>query len=205
MLQKGLRPLVICGPSGSGKSTLIKRLFDEFPDRFGFSVSHTTRQPRPGEEHGKHYYFTTKEKMQDQIDKNQFIETAEFNNNLYGTSKNSVEEVINSGKICVLDIEMQGVEQIKKTSLNPLLVFIKPPSLDELEKRLKMRKTETDDSLKQRLAIAIEEIKYGEKAGNFHRIIVNDNIDKAYAELRDFIVGELRQFFKKEELDAIKK
>lgn len=85
MLHKGPRPLVLCGPSGSGKSTLIKKMFDEFPDEFGFSISHTTRQPRPGEIDGKHYYFTTKEKMKDQIDKGEFIESAVFSNNMYGT------------------------------------------------------------------------------------------------------------------------
>ncbi|XP_011311548.1 guanylate kinase isoform X2 [Fopius arisanus] len=196
MLHKGPRPLVLCGPSGSGKSTLIKRMFEEFPETFGFSISHTTRQPRAGEEHGKHYYFTAKEKMQDQIDRGEFIENAEFSNNMYGTSKKAVEDVIAAGKICVLDIEIQGVKQIKNTSLNPLLVFIKPPSMEELEKRLLARKTETDESLKRRLAIAGEEIKFGEEPGNFHRIIVNDDVDKAYAELREFILEEVKRFGK---------
>lgn len=85
MLQKGPRPIVLCGPSGSGKSTLIKLLFEEFPDKFGFSVSHTTRQPRSGEEDGIHYYFTTMEEMKKQVDKGEFLETATFSNNLYGT------------------------------------------------------------------------------------------------------------------------
>lgn len=85
MLHKGPRPLVLCGPSGTGKSTLIKKLFNEFPDEFGFSISHTTRQPRPGENNGKDYYFTTKEKMQNQIDNGEFIESAVFSNNMYGT------------------------------------------------------------------------------------------------------------------------
>lgn len=85
MLQKSPRPLVFCGPSGSGKSTLIKQLFEEFPEKFGFSVSHTTRKPRSGEEDGKHYYFTTREKMQKQIEQGEFLETATFSGNLYGT------------------------------------------------------------------------------------------------------------------------
>lgn len=85
MLHKGPRPLVLCGPSGSGKSTLIKKLFEEFPDTFGYSISHTTRAPRPGEEDGKHYYFTTKDKMQKQIEQNEFLETATFSGNMYGT------------------------------------------------------------------------------------------------------------------------
>lgn len=85
MIHKGPRPLVLCGPSGTGKSTLIKRLFDEFPDTFKFSVSHTTRTPRPGEEDGTHYHFTDKEKMQKQIKNGEFIESATFSGNLYGT------------------------------------------------------------------------------------------------------------------------
>ncbi|XP_053985284.1 guanylate kinase-like isoform X1 [Hylaeus volcanicus] len=193
MLQKGPRPLVLCGPSGSGKSTLIKRLFEEFPDKFGFSVSHTTRTPRPGEEDGKHYYFTTKEKMQKQIEQGEFLETATFSGNLYGTSKSAVEDVQQAGKVCVLDIEMQGVKQIKQSSLDPLYIFIKPPSVDELEKRLRDRQTETEDSLQRRLSIARTEMEYGESPGNFDIVIENDNLSKAYDKLRDFILSNLEQ------------
>ncbi|XP_043277896.1 guanylate kinase isoform X2 [Venturia canescens] len=194
MLQKGPRPLVLCGPSGTGKSTLIKRLFEEFPDTLGFSVSHTTRVPRSGEEHGKHYYFTTKEAMQDLIDQGEFIENAVFSDNMYGTSKKAVEDVKNNGKICVLDIDMQGVMQIKKSDLEPLLIFIKPPSISELENRLKGRKTETHDSLQRRLSMARAEIDYGEQPGNFHAVIVNDNLDKAYEKLREIVLEELKRY-----------
>ncbi|XP_014205944.1 guanylate kinase isoform X2 [Copidosoma floridanum] len=193
MLQKGPRPIILCGPSGSGKSTLIKLLFNEYPDKFGFSVSHTTRQPRPGEEHGKHYYFTTKEVMQEQIDRGEFLETAVFSNNMYGTSKKAVEDVQKSGKICILDIETEGVKQIKKSSLNPLFIFIKPPSIQELEKRLVGRKTETNDSMQRRLSSAKAEIEFGETPGNFDLVVINDNIDKAYEKLRDFIMKESSQ------------
>ena len=85
MVQKGFRPLVLCGPSGTGKSSLIKRLFEEFPDTFGFSISHTTRKPRPGEVDGREYFFTTKEEMQKQIDQGYFLESATFSGNMYGT------------------------------------------------------------------------------------------------------------------------
>ncbi|XP_016919754.1 guanylate kinase isoform X2 [Apis cerana] len=193
MLHKGPRPLVLCGPSGSGKSTLIKKLFEEFPDTFGYSVSHTTRTPRPGEEDGKHYHFTTKEKMQKQIEQDEFIETAIFSGNMYGTSKRAVEEVQQMGKICVLDIEIQGVEQVKRSSLDPLYIFIKPPSIEELEKRLRARKTETEDVLKQRLSIAKVEMEYGEKVGNFDIVIENDNFSKAYNILREFVMSSLKQ------------
>ncbi|PSN39189.1 Guanylate kinase [Blattella germanica] len=105
MVHQGPRPLVIAGPSGSGKSTLLQRLFGEFPNKFGFSVSHTTRKPRPGEEDGKHYHFTTREAMTEAIAKGEFLETAEFSNNMYGTSLqkrlNTAKSEIEYAFICV--------------------------------------------------------------------------------------------------------
>ncbi|XP_076637818.1 guanylate kinase isoform X1 [Colletes latitarsis] len=193
MFHKDPRPLILCGPSGSGKSTLIKQLFEEFPDKFGYSISHTSRQPRPGEIDGEHYYFTTKEKMQKEIEQGEFIETATYSGNLYGTSKRAVEDVQKAGKMCILDIDMQGVKQIKQSSLNPLYVFIKPPSLNELEKRLRDRQTETEDSLQRRLSVARTEMEYGEQLGNFDMVIENDDLPKAYNKLREFILSNLGQ------------
>ncbi|XP_013176938.1 PREDICTED: guanylate kinase [Papilio xuthus] len=187
MVQKGPRPLVLCGPSGSGKSTLLKRLLKEFPDKFGFSVSHTTRAPRPGEKDGVHYHFTNKDDMLAAIEKGEFLETATFSGNMYGTSKQAVEHVRRTGRICVLDIEMEGVKQVKKTDLDPLLVFVMPPSIEELERRLRARNTEQEDALKKRLETARREIEFGEQPGNFHIIILNDNLDKAYSDLCEFI------------------
>ncbi|XP_072944501.1 guanylate kinase isoform X2 [Epargyreus clarus] len=191
MVQKGPRPLVLCGPSGSGKSTLLKRLLKEFPDRFGFSVSHTTRGPRPGEKDGVHYHFTNKDDMTAAVEKGEFLETATFSGNMYGTSKRAVEAVRRSGKICVLDIEIEGVKQVKRTDLDPLLVFVMPPSIEELERRLRARNTEQEDALKKRLDTACREIEFGREPGNFHIIILNDNLDKAYSELREFIAQNL--------------
>ncbi|XP_050666312.1 guanylate kinase isoform X2 [Leptidea sinapis] len=188
MVQKGPRPLVLCGPSGSGKSTLQKRLLKDFPDKFGFSVSHTTRSPRAGEKDGVHYHFTTKEDMLTAIENGEFIETATFSGNMYGTSKKAVEEVRRTGRICVLDIEIEGVKQIKQTDLDPLLVFIMPPSIEELERRLRKRDTEDEEALQKRLETARCEIEYGNVPGNFHIIILNDRLNKAYEELREFIL-----------------
>lgn len=100
-------PIVVSGPSGSGKSTLLKRLFDAYPDRFGFSVSHTTRSPRPGEQEGKDYYFVTKDEFHKLVTENGFIEHAKFGSNFYGTSKKAVEDVAKRGQTCILDIEME--------------------------------------------------------------------------------------------------
>lgn len=198
MVKQGPRPLVICGPSGSGKSTLLKRLFKEFPNTFGFSVSHTTRKPRDGEENGVHYHFVTVEEMQSGIENGEFIETAVFSGNMYGTSKKAVENVQKHGKVCVLDIEIEGVKQVRNSHLNPILVFIEPPSIQELEQRLRKRNTETEESLAKRLNTAKVELDYGTTPGNFDVVIHNHNLKKAYIELRDFIMVELDTQLKEE-------
>lgn len=164
MGKHGPRPLVLCGPSGSGKSTLLSRLMDEYPDTFGFSTSHTTRKPRPGEEDGVHYHYVTFEYMEQAIKNGDFLESATFSGNMYGTSKKAVERVQENGKVCVLDIEIEGVKQIKKSHLNAVFVFIQPPSVEELERRLKARNTETAESLKKRLDTAKRELEYGKVA-----------------------------------------
>ena len=191
-------PLVLCGPSGSGKSTVMKKLMAEYGEYFGFSVSHTTRNPRPGEEDGKDYHFVDKEKMQQLIDAGEFIENATFSGNNYGTSKASVEDVLNSGKICILDIDVQGVKAVKNTDLTPMFVFIKPPSLETLEERLRARGTETEESLSKRLGAAAAEMEYGETEGNFDTIIVNDDLETAYINLRDFVMPEIEKLKAKE-------
>ncbi|XP_030748407.1 guanylate kinase isoform X2 [Sitophilus oryzae] len=165
--------LVFCGPSGSGKSTLVNKMMLEYPDKFGFSVSHTTRNPRPGE----------------------LNETAVFSGNIYGTSKAAVEDVIHRGKVCVLDIDVQGVKQIKKSSYKPWYVFVAPPSLEELENRLRGRNTENEESLQQRLTVANEELVYGNTPGNFDLIIINNDLNHAYNALKGFLVQNVLKNF----------
>ncbi|KAL4868194.1 hypothetical protein BDV12DRAFT_107106 [Aspergillus spectabilis] len=182
------RPVVVSGPSGTGKSTLLKRLFAEFPDTFGFSVSHTTRAPRPGEQHAREYYFTTKEDFLDLVSKNGFIEHAQFGGNHYGTSVQAVKDIAAKERICILDIEMEGVKQVKKTDLNARFLFLAPPSVEELEKRLRGRGTETEESLQKRLTQAKSELEYAQQPGAHDKIVVNDDLETAYKELRDYIV-----------------
>jgi len=189
------RPLVLCGPNGSGKSTVMKKLMAEFGEYFGFSVSHTTRQPRPGEEEGRDYYYVTRETMMDLKQQGKFIENAEFSGNMYGTSKAAVEEVLARGRICILDIDVQGVKAVKETDLNPMYVFIEPPSLEVLEQRLRDRGTETEESLSKRLGAAAAEMEYGETEGNFDIIIVNDDLEAAYVKLREFVIPELEKLY----------
>lgn len=190
------RPLVLCGPSGAGKSTLMKKLFDDFGSYFGFSVSHTTRSPRVGEEHGKHYFFVTREEMQKAIDNKEFIEHATYSGNLYGTSRKAVNDVLSNGKICILDIDLQGVQQVKETDLQAYYIFIRPPSIEHLRKRLLARGTETEDSLKKRLDTAEKEMAYGEQESNFDKVIVNDDLERAYQELKEFIEPAVQQMQK---------
>jgi len=183
----GPAPLVLCGPSGAGKSTLLKKMMEKYKQHFGFSVSHTTRPARPGEENGVAYNFVSKEDMQKAIANDEFIEHATFAGNMYGTSKAAVETVMERGLICILDIDVQGVISMKKTTFNSNYVFIMPPNTKVLEERLKGRGTETEDSLKKRLDLATRDMEYGQTEGNFGIIIVNDDLDTAYASLMEFL------------------
>ncbi|XP_077997609.1 guanylate kinase-like isoform X2 [Glandiceps talaboti] len=189
------RPVVLSGPSGSGKSTLIKKLMQEYKEYFGFSISHTTRKPRPGEENGKDYHFTTREDMEAAISRGEFVETAEYSGNLYGTSKKAVEDVLKEKKICILDIDMQGVKSVKQTNLKPRYIFIKPPDMKALEDRLKARKTETEESLRKRLQSAIVELEYS-ATGAYDVTIINDDLEIAYEELKGFLIQDITELQK---------
>ncbi|XP_012996315.1 guanylate kinase isoform X4 [Cavia porcellus] len=189
----GPRPVVLSGPSGAGKSTLLKRLLQEHGSIFGFSVSHTTRDPRPGEENGRDYYFVTREVMQRDIAAGDFIEHAEFSGNLYGTSKAAVQAVQAMNRICVLDVDLQGVRNIKKTDLRPIYISVQPPSLAVLEQRLRQRNTETEESLAKRLAIARADMDSSKEPGLFDLVIINDNLDEAYAQLKLALSEEIKK------------
>ncbi|KAM4551588.1 guanylate kinase isoform 2-T2 [Odontesthes bonariensis] len=189
----GPRPVVFSGPSGAGKSTLLKKLMEEYNSVFGFSVSHTTRNPRPGEENGRDYHYVTREEMQASIDSGNFIENAEFSGNLYGTSKAAVQAVQAKNLICILDIDMQGVKNIKRTDLNPIYVSIQPPSMDVLEKRLRARKTESEESLQKRLQAAKVDMEFSKEAGVFDVIIVNNNLQDAYGKLKQALLEEINK------------
>lgn len=199
------RPIVFSGPSGAGKSTLLKKLFAAHPDLFGFSVSHTTRKPRAGEEHGVHYHFTTPEDFEKMIHENAFEEHAKFGGNYYGSSKKAVQAVADGqgksidgspaeGKrICVFDIEMEGVKQLKKSRLNPRICFIQPPDVETLEQRLRGRGTDSEDAIQRRLTQAKNEIEYCKTEGKNDKVVVNDNLDHAFKDLNDWVMKDLAQ------------
>uniref|UniRef100_A0A7N5P5Z2 Guanylate kinase n=1 Tax=Ailuropoda melanoleuca TaxID=9646 RepID=A0A7N5P5Z2_AILME len=190
---KGPRPVVLSGPSGAGKSTLLKKLLKDYDEVFGFSVSHTTRQPRPGEENGKDYHFVTREEMQKEVDAGGFVEHAEFSGNMYGTSKAAIQAVQAQNQICVLDIDMQGVKNIKKTDLNPIYISVQVPSIEILEKRLRERETETEESLQKRLRAACVDMELSKEVGLFDLIIINDNLEEAYSELKNVLAEEIQK------------
>ncbi|KAI9508188.1 guanylate kinase [Russula earlei] len=183
------RPLVLSGPSGSGKSTLLTRLFADHPTQFAFSVSHTTRVPRPGEVNGEQYHFVSRENFLSLLSEGGFVEHAEFSGNLYGTSKQAIASIVESGKRCILDIEVQGVRQIKRTDLNPIYCFIAPPSLSMLRDRLIGRGTETTDAVEKRVKTALLEIEYAKLPGAHDYIIVNDDLDRAYELFKSLALG----------------
>ncbi|KAI1106504.1 guanylate kinase [Jackrogersella minutella] len=197
-LPQDRRPVVISGPSGVGKGTLFKRLFDSHADCFALSVSHTTRAPRAGEAHGVDYYYVSPDEFEALVKADGFVEHAKFGSNRYGTSKQTIADQTAKGRVVVLDIEMeewvggkQGVKQIKKSGIEARYVFVKPPSFEELEKRLRGRGTEKEESIVKRLEQAKVELDYANTPGVHDIIIVNDNLDKAYKELEDFVYKPL--------------
>lgn len=171
--------LVLCAPSGAGKTTLTKRLLEEFPS-FAFSVSCTTRSPRPGETDGKDYHFLTPEKFRELRGAGYFAEWAEVHGNCYGTPLSATLATLASGRDLLFDIDVQGAAQLKKTLPQASFIFILPPSRAILEERLRGRGSETEESLAKRMANAKAEIA---EAPWFDAVIVNDSLDEAYADL----------------------
>lgn len=181
------KPVVISGPSGVGKGTLISMLMKEFPSMFGFSVSHTTRAPRCMEKDGVHYHFTERSIMEKEIKDGKFLEYASVHGNLYGTSIEAVEVVTDAGKRCILDIDVQGARSVKASSLEAIFIFICPPSMEELEKRLRSRGTETEEQILKRLRNAKTEMEQGHSSGIFDHILYNDNLDECYESLKKLL------------------
>lgn len=177
-------PLVLCGPSGAGKSTLISKLMAEFPDDFGFSVSHTTRAPRAGEVHGVNYFFAEKGEMTAAIAAGKFLETAAVHGNLYGTSYAAVRAVTLAKRICILDIDVQGVNTYRGAGYPGVFVFIAPPTLEALEARLRKRGTEDESKIRLRVDGAVKELD-ASKGMAWDAYVVNDVLDTAYAQLRE--------------------
>lgn len=177
---------VVSGFSGAGKGTVMKSLMSKY-NNYALSISATTRKPREGEENGREYFFKTVEEFKEMINNNQLIEYATYNGNFYGTPKAYVESKLNEGFDVVLEIEPQGAMQIKEQNDDVVLIFITPPSADELKRRLVNRGTEDMDTINARLAIAEKESVYMDK---YDYLLVNDELEVCVEELHNTIQSE---------------
>ncbi len=183
MEQKKGKLFVISGSSGVGKGTLLKKLIEKNP-KLEVSISATTRQPRPGEIDGVNYFFTDKDEFLKEVENGDFLEWAEFNGNYYGTKQAWVERNLNKGRNLILEIETKGALQIKNKMPDSVLIFIMPPSIEELEHRLRGRNTEDEETIQGRLHEVRREI---ECSKNYDYTIVNDDLEKALVELEKVI------------------
>lgn len=175
------RMVVICAPSGTGKSTLLSRLKSDFPD-LRWSVSCTTRSMRPGEEHGKDYFFISVSEFEKHIAESNFIEWFKVHNDYKGTLKSFVDEGLKSGWNMLFDVDVQGADALKKIyGAKAQVIFIEPPSMDELEKRLRDRKTDSEEQIILRVSNARKELS---RKNDYDFLIMNDEVDKAYQKLK---------------------
>lgn len=174
---------VVSGFSGAGKGTTLKALLAKYP-QYGLSISATTRNPREGEEHGREYFFLSKEEFEDLIAKDGFIEYAQYVNNYYGTPRSYVESKLAEGKDVILEIEAQGALNVKKQYPDALLIFMTPPSGQELYNRLKGRGTEKDEVILDRLKRAVEE---ADIAPSYDYLVINDTVDHCVLQIHELI------------------
>ena len=185
MQEKG-KLIVISGPSGAGKSTVVFKAIEGRED-VCFSTSVTTRKPRPGEVDGREYFFVDLDRFKEMVENDELLEHAEYVANSYGTPRAYVEEKLNAGLNVLLDIEVQGARQIREKKPDAVMIFIIPPSLEELERRLKGRGTDTERAIEARLIRARQEYQ---EADFYDYIIINDDADKAARELSAIILAE---------------
>ena len=177
---------VISGPSGAGKSVLIRRILDDLP-AIRFSVSSTTRGPRPGETEGIDYHFISREQFQADIEAARFLEHAQYSGNLYGTHRHEIEEAERLGQDLLLDIEVQGARQLQEKGVEAVYIFVAPPSFAELERRLRSRNTEDEVAIQRRLRQSVEDVSHVHR---YQFVIVNDNLEEAYSRLRSIFIAE---------------
>ncbi|MGM0501163.1 MAG: guanylate kinase [Bacillota bacterium] len=178
--------IILSGPSGVGKGTILSALMDDYDD-IHYSVSATTREARAGEENGEDYYFLAEDKFKALVEQGEFLEWAQVHNNYYGTPIKYVKENLEQGEDVILEIDIQGAEQIKEKELEAIFVFILPPSLEELKSRIYHRGTETEEAIKTRLKNAEKEIS---KVQEYDYAIVNDDIDASVQKLKSIIIAE---------------
>tara|TARA_B100000900_G_C20426761_1_gene653275 strand:+ start:239 stop:859 length:621 start_codon:yes stop_codon:yes gene_type:complete len=193
--------IIFSAPSGAGKSSLIKEIILQSAGTIQLSVSATTRTPRDGEVHGKDYFFISDKEFNDLKKKDSFVEYANVYGHQYGTLKSFVEEKTSNHTDVILDIDVQGFDLIKDSVKNSISIFIIPPSLVELEKRLKLRGLDSDDVIKKRLMNAKTELKY---AKLYDYVVLNDKFNKVLCELESIIFGKDHENNKQVNLNLLK-
>ncbi|SBS24827.1 Guanylate kinase [Marinomonas spartinae] len=176
---------ILSAPSGAGKSSLYKALL-KADDKVRISVSHTTRAPRTGEEHGREYYFTSVEEFNAMIDQDVFFEHAQVFDNFYGTSKHAIFDMLKQGLDVILEIDWQGARQVRNLYPNAIGLFILPPSLNALEERLKGRGTDSEEVISRRMSKAVNEMSHYQE---YDFVIVNDDFDSALATMQAIFVA----------------
>ncbi|NUU67706.1 guanylate kinase [Enterobacteriaceae bacterium BIT-l23] len=193
---------IVSAPSGAGKSSLIQALLKTQPlYDTQVSVSHTTRAARPGEVHGEHYFFTDREEFQQMIARDAFLEHAEVFGNYYGTSRETIEQVLATGVDIFLDIDWQGAQQIRNRMPQARSIFILPPSKEELDRRLRGRGQDSEEVISRRMALAVAEMSH---YAEYDYLIVNDDFDTALNDLKTIIRAErLRMGRQKQRHDAL--
>lgn len=193
MIRKGML-IIISGPSGSGKGTVVKSLDNK---NYALSISMTTRKPRPGEVDGKDYFFCTPEEFIKIREENGFLEHVEFCGNMYGTPKSYVEEQIEKGKVVILEIDVLGALQIKELYKETVLIFMMPPTLEQLRQRLVGRNTEDKETIEHRIRRADDEIS---EINNYDYLIINDTVEKSKMEFDSIVTSEFLKPIRNEKI-----
>ncbi|MBR3266421.1 MAG: guanylate kinase [Erysipelotrichaceae bacterium] len=191
-MKKGLL-IVFSGLSGVGKGTILAELMKMEDLNLAYSVSMTTRDPRPGEVDGVNYFFVSKKRFLEAVKNGELLEHARFVDNDYGTPKAYVDEQRQLGKNVVLEIEIKGARQIMEKCPDSLSIYIVPPSIEELERRLRERQSEDDQTIMKRVSKARQELKELQESDIYEHIVCNDDLDKAIAEVREIILTEMKK------------
>lgn len=180
--------IILSGPSGVGKGTVRETLMNDLDLHLAYSISMTTRSPRNGEIDGVHYFFVSKERFEKAIENDELLEYASFVGNYYGTPRNFVNKLLNDGYNVLLEIEVQGAEQVMKKCPEAITIFMMPPSFEELEKRIRGRRSEPEQIVQQRLEKARNEMKL---VNNYKFVVTNDIVEKASKQIADIIKSEM--------------